>query len=964
MAFDPVVEAKTGETTGRQFWPDYMDLRAGIVIFAILVIGINTLVVLHNGRTQVREAIESAVTQNANIAEAFQQYVERILAHAEVVATLLQKEYAARGVGIDLSKMQAEGGIDPRIYAAAGILDERGEVVAWSGPPLAQSLLEMLRLEAFPIHSPRDLRKIFVGQPLGISGSRVPFVPLTRRLNQADGSFGGVAVLLVNARYLTDFVVSRRRDDTMLAVVGADRILRARRVGQAVSSGDNLQTSALFAALARQDSGNLVFESSYDGVRRLFSFRALPNYPLIVTAGVSEERILASALHRKKWMHVRSAILTGIITLLTVVLLRALTRRKRALSELQVSEAALRAREGELRTLTESMPQIVWTSVPEGPSFFNQRWTDYTGMSLAASQKNGWTAALHPDDALKVSERWRHAMAHGDLFEMEFRLRRADGAYRWMLGRALPITDGTGRITKWFGTSTDIDGQMAAQIRVREQAELLNLTDDAIIVRDLDDTVRFWNRGAQKLYGWSEDEVMGRKICDFAYVDTAVFPAAKATLAEHGQWSGELQHLRRNGESVTVNSRWTTVPARDGVPASVLVVDTDITEQKRFEQQILRTQRLESIGTLASGVAHDLNNVLSPVLMAAPLLRDEMSPEKRDRLVSLIEQSAERGAEIVKQVLTFAHGADGERVLLQPVHLLTDIGRMIEETFPKSITLQLRYPEDVWLLEADSTQLHQVLLNLCVNARDAMRDGGSLSLSAANFDVDENYAATTVGLKAGPYVVLEVADTGSGIPQEIIEKIYDPFFTTKGVGKGIGLGLSTVLGIVRSHGGVLNVQSTTQGTTFRVFLPASGQNDAESLTAAAGASLPQGRGEMILVVDDESAVREIAETVLLRNGYDVLLADDGPAALSIFATRAPEIALVLTDLAMPIMDGLSLARTLRKMESEVQIVISTGQEDDLSSGELNQIGILATLPKPYNQRVLLEFLDGILHPAK
>ncbi len=952
------------DAAGKRFWQERMSLRTGIVIFAILVVGINTVLVLQQGRTEVREAIENAVTQDANIAAAFEQYVEGRLAQAEVVATLVQKEYAARGAGIDLHRMQAEGAIDPKTYAAAGILDERGKVVAWSGPPLERSQLETLRFEAFPIHSPHDLRKIFVDQPLGTSGSGIPFVPLTRRLNKADGSFGGIAVLLVDARHLTDFVDVLPREDTMLAVVGADRILRSRRVGQAISAGDSLRTSALFAALARHDSGNLVFESSYDGVRRLFSFRALPNYPLIVTAGVSEDRTLAPVLRRRTRYYTRAVTLTAIITALTVVLLRALTRRKRALSELQESAAALRAREEEFRTLTESMPQLVWSTTPTGePMFFNQRWTDYTGLSLAASQKNGWTTAFHPDDAPKVSESWRHATEHGTLFEMEYRLRRVDGAYHWMLGRALPLKDSAGRITQWFGTTTDIDAQMESQSRVREQAELLDLTDEAIIVRDLDDTIRFWNRGAQTLYGWSAEEVLGRKARDFAYENTPSFLAAKAMLAEHGQWSGEMLHLRRDGGTVTVLSRWTIVPARDGQAASVLVVNTDITEQKRLEQQMLRTQRLESIGTLASGVAHDLNNVLSPVLMAAPLLRDEMSAEKRDLLVSLIEQSAERGAQIVQQVLTFARDADGERMLLQPVHLLKDIGRMIEETFPKSITLHLSYPEGVWLLEADSTQLYQVLLNLCVNARDAMRDGGSLGLSAANFDVDENYAATTVGLNAGRYVVLEVADSGSGIPQEIIEKIYDPFFTTKAVGKGTGLGLSTVLGIVRSHGGVLSVQSTPQGTTFRVFLPASGENT-ESPTAAAGASLPQGRSEMILIVDDEPAVRDIAEIVLLRHGYGVLLAEDGPAALSIFAARGAEIALVITDLAMPIMDGFSLARTLRKMDSEIRIVISTGHADGLPAGELSQIGIVATLPKPYNQRELLQLLDEILHPAK
>ncbi len=409
-----------------------------------------------------------------------------------------------------------------------------------------------------------------------------------------------------------------------------------------------------------------------------------------------------------------------------------------------------------------------------------------------------------------------------------------------------------------------------------------------------------------------------------------------------------------------VDARATLIRNDDGTPRSVLGINTDITEQKKLETHLLRAQRLESIGTLASGVAHDLNNILVPILMAAPMLRDDLPKKERLKFLDIVESSAERGSLIVRQVLTFARGAGGDRVLLQPIHLLAEIAKIMEETFSRAIRVRTNYPEDLWLIEGDPTQLHQVLLNLCLNARDSMPEGGQLSLNAENFNVDEHYATMTPGLKPGPHVLINVIDTGSGIPPHIVDKIFDPFFTTKGLGESTGLGLSTALGIVKSHGGVVNVYSSPTGTTFRVLLPAApGTRPPAELETQV--EIPTGHGETILLIDDESAIREVGKAVLSQSGYKVLTGDDGPSALAIFAQQSKKIAIVLTDSEMPTMSGLMLARTLRKMDSQTKIILSTARESDYSEAELSNVGVQACLNKPYTRETLLRTVDRALH---
>ncbi len=390
----------------------------------------------------------------------------------------------------------------------------------------------------------------------------------------------------------------------------------------------------------------------------------------------------------------------------------------------------------------------------------------------------------------------------------------------------------------------------------------------------------------------------------------------------------------------------------------------DITERKKLEAQFLRAQRMESIGTLASGVAHDLNNILTPIMMSAPVLRMNISEESRGNIIDTIEMSAARGAQIVKQVLTFSRGLEGEMLPLQVEAVVSEVEQMIRSTFPKDITVECVIEPHLWLVLGDATQLHQVLLNLCVNARDAMPNGGTLRLSAANLDIDASYASMLPESAPGQHVLLEMSDTGSGIPPEILERIFDPFFTTKGVGKGTGLGLSTVHGIIKSHGGFLKVASELgKGTTFKVYLPAA-RDQVAVAGAAASAPPPTGHGELVLVVDDEPAVINAAQTVLVANGYRVLLAADATEALVKFTEKSHDIAIVLTDIVMPVMDGVLFLRTLRQINPNIPVIASTGQSEQKQVAAMRSLGIESVLYKPYNAGTLLRTLHFALHPKE
>ncbi len=421
----------------------------------------------------------------------------------------------------------------------------------------------------------------------------------------------------------------------------------------------------------------------------------------------------------------------------------------------------------------------------------------------------------------------------------------------------------------------------------------------------------------------------------------------------------ELRLVDKKGNQF--DARLESLPVHDseGKFSQCRTVISDITEKKKLESQFLRAQRMESIGTLAGGIAHDLNNLLTPIMLSLQILKQKFTDEQSQKLITLLEQNSHRAAGLIKQVLSFARGIEGERNALQAAYLIYEIEKIVKETFPRDIEIKTNIPKDLWIISGDATQLHQVIMNLCVNARDAMPDGGILSISAENFFIDEDYAQMNLEAKVGSYIIISISDTGTGIPPEILNRIFEPFFTTKDQGKGTGLGLSTSLAIVKSHSGFIDVHSEIgAGTVFKVFLPAIITEVQEAETQKP--ELPIGYGGLILVVEDEDSIRETTIAMLEGHGYKVLTANDGAEAVALYAQNKEKIELVLMDMMMPVMGGTACIQVLRKINPEVKIIAVSGLADKDELDQIANIHIQAFLPKPYAAERLLKTIHEVL----
>jgi signal transduction histidine kinase/CheY-like chemotaxis protein len=416
--------------------------------------------------------------------------------------------------------------------------------------------------------------------------------------------------------------------------------------------------------------------------------------------------------------------------------------------------------------------------------------------------------------------------------------------------------------------------------------------------------------------------------------------------------------LRSDGEEFPIEASISQIED-DGHSLFTAIV-RDVSEKKRLESQFLRAQRMESIGTLAGGIAHDLNNVLSPILTAVELLQMRLTDESSQRLLNILHTNTVRGSEMIKQVLSFARGVEGEYISLQPGRLIKEIIKILADTMSKNIEITFSIDPDLSNVSGDATQLHQVLMNLCVNARDAMPHGGKLRIEAENVDIDEHYARMNVEARPGKYVSIGVIDTGLGIPEQNLTKIFDPFFTTKEQGQGTGLGLSTVAGIVRSHGGFVNVYSEFgRGARFKVYLPAIAAAHSEPAKPS-HRDLPVGNGELVLVIDDESAIREVARETLSAFGYRVMIASDGAEAMAVFAAHMGDVKVVLTDMMMPYMDGPATIRALRRLDPKVKIIATSGLKAEDKIADVAQLGVKTFLPKPYTAEKLLKTVAAAL----
>jgi two-component system cell cycle sensor histidine kinase/response regulator CckA len=608
-----------------------------------------------------------------------------------------------------------------------------------------------------------------------------------------------------------------------------------------------------------------------------------------------------------------------------------ITERKRA-------EEALKEREHSYRTLSENLPGIVYRVFLRENNrmqFFNnivQPMTGFTEEELMAGDVCSLNHLILPEDRAQVVTTVKRAIMDNQPFQVEYLLRHKKGDIRYFLERGRPINGVDGNPLYIDGVIFDVTESKRAGEQIREQASLLD--------------------NAQEAIGKNADELLYKE-------EPPQLIEAKRIVLEKGEWMGELHQITKDGRELIIESRWTLVQDSKEEPKSILIINTDITEKKKLEAQLLRAQRMESIGTLAGGIAHDINNVLTPMMLSLQLLQEKFTDNESQKLINILERSTQCGASLVKQVQSFARGVQGERVALQVSHLISEIMQIAKETFPRSIEIRTDTQKDIWIISGDPTQLHQVIINMCVNARDAMPEGGILSISAENIFIDENYARMNIDAKVGQYVVITVSDTGTGIPPEILDRIFEPFFTTKQPGKGTGLGLSTSLAIVKSHSGFITVYSEVgKGTVFKVYLPVVKATEVQKVEEQL--ELLAGHGESILVVDDEAMVREITSSILETHGYRVLTANDGKEAIKVYKQNREKIKVVLMDMMMPVMDGQACIRALRKVNPEIKIIAVSGLAEKEKPAKVAVTQVKAFLPKPYAAKRLLKTIHEVI----
>lgn len=548
------------------------------------------------------------------------------------------------------------------------------------------------------------------------------------------------------------------------------------------------------------------------------------------------------------------------------------------------------------------------------------------------------------------------ALASGEITRVEYNI-----FGKQYITRLIPERGQDGVVISLMGITEDISERKAAEIALQQKNELLQTIFDHVpvmlVMFDANGQFKWANKEWETVLGWRASDIEGRDMLAEFYPDPDYRQYVLNFVATASrQWS-DFKPRTRDGKFI--DTMWANVRLSDG---SIIGIGQDITEKKQLEAQFYRAQRLESLGTLASGVSHDLNNILAPILAVAQLLQIKLGnlDEKNKEFLKIIEDNSKRAAELVKQITSFARGEEGKRVNLQLGILLQEIEQIVKSTFPKSIKIRTHYATpNLWTIRAEPTQIHQVLMNLCLNARDAMPDGGILSISAENIYVDENYARMNLEAKIGDYTVITVSDTGFGMSKEVLERIFEPFFTTKEINQRTGLGLSRVIGIIKNHDGFINVQSeVAKGSQFQVFLPA--VRYTEVAQQAFDSQIVRGNGELILVVDDEASVGDTINSSLLNYNYKILTADDGVEAFSIYNLHKNEISLALVDIQMPSLDGLSTIRILQEINPTVKIIAMTGLSSNLKLLDVNGISVQSFLLKPYTINELLNTIKDVL----
>ena len=620
------------------------------------------------------------------------------------------------------------------------------------------------------------------------------------------------------------------------------------------------------------------------------------------------------------------------------------------------------------QTLMNSIPVPVFIKNAQGEfQDCNPAGEKLLGLSREELRGKTVTYFAPPELAAVYQQKDADLLEQGGISAYESKVKNGQGELRECIFHKAIFKNTEGKVQGIVVVILDVTELKAMNRRSQLQDSALKAAANGIVITDSQGKILWANPAFTTLTGYTVEEVAGQtpQVLKSGRQSKEFYDEMWATVLGGRVWRGEVVNKRKDGSFYDEEMTITPVLSDTKEVTHFIAIKQDVTQRKQMEAQYLRAQRMEGIGLLAGGIAHDLNNVLAPIMMSVQLLEEMHPDEDTCEILRNLQSSTQRGADIVRQVLTFARGIKGERLLLTPKHLIKDMVRVAKEAFPKNIRISSNVPADLWNVMGDPTQLHQVLLNLAINARDAMPDGGSLNIDVRNETVQDLPPEHGIQIADGDYVVMAVKDTGMGIPPELHERILEPFFTTKELGKGTGLGLSTVMGIVKSHHGYLRINSEPgKGAEFMVYLPGVKDGDATEMATSEKAP-PMGHGELILLVDDEPAILEVGKDILVRQGYRVVTANDGTEALALVAQQPGKVQVVITDIMMPFMDGVALVRGLRKMAPEIKIIASSGLASGASMTakveELKRLGIPTIMHKPFSAQKLLLNVHHILH---
>ena len=623
-------------------------------------------------------------------------------------------------------------------------------------------------------------------------------------------------------------------------------------------------------------------------------------------------------------------------------------------AELVRANEELKRSERIFHTLAQVSPVGIFRTDAQGDFVYvNDRWCGISGIPMEKALGKNWADAIHSEERERVIRNWYGSVRENRPFNLEYQFHHLpDGSSTWVLGQATAEFGDAGEIGGYVGTITDITERKRAEEERMHLATAIEQTAEGLIVTNRDWVIQYVNPAVERMTGYSKSEIIGKhsRILKSDKHDRVFYKNIRDTLARGEVWAGHLVNRRKDG--TFYDTEVTSSPVLDSACniISYVSIHRDITREVRLERELRQAHKMEAIGTLAGGIAHDFNNILMAIIgyteMALYKTPEGTTPVRRD--LEQVLKAGYRARDLVNQILTFSHQSDQERKVIDIVPPVKEALKLLRSSLPSTIEIRqdIVIPPEKGVILADPTQIHQVLMNLCTNAAHAMRDkGGILSVSLSSVEADAYLVSRYPDLKLGPYVRLTVGDSGHGVDPSLLERIFDPYFTTKGPGEGTGMGLAVVQGIVKRHGGMITVHSEIgKGTTFHALFPRIEQEIVpEDMLAEA---LPTG-SERILFIDDEKPLVDLGKEMLESLGYSVTIKTNSLEALETFRAKPDAFDLIITDVTMPAMTGIELAKELMAIRPDIPIILCTGFSELINEKQAKEMGIQEFVMKPF-----------------